>query len=375
MFVAGIMTGTSLDGIDIAILDISGDIENGFRKELIAFRTFQFKENTRTAIMKILNEDFFAFEISQLNFVLAKQFHKYLQELCLDSNFEYDNIEAVGVHGQTIWHQPFPKRFAGEITSSTLQIFSGSAFNAISGKKIIYDFRSADIALGGQGAPLVPIFDYYFHSNSNKNTIMLNIGGIANITYIPKNSNKSELIAFDTGPGNVLIDLAMQKLFKKNYDNNGEIARSGNINSDLMHKLTNIDYIQREPPKSTGREMFNPILLNNILSKDYIDNDVICTLTEFTAKSIADNIIIYTNPDSDIIVTGGGAGNRFLIERLENYLPISKISNGIEVGINTDSKEAECFAFLAYLNIKKIPANIPSVTGASREIILGVSAG
>lgn len=375
MIIAGIMTGTSLDGIDIAISEFSGDDKYGFNKKLLAFKTYPFKNSTLKVIQKILNEDFYAFEISQLNFVLAKIFYKHLLELCDANKISLSEINAVGVHGQTIWHQPFPKRFAGEITSSSLQIFSGTAFNAISGIKTIYDFRSGDIALGGQGAPLVPIYDYYFFKSIDKDVTTLNIGGIANLTYLPKNCTKSEVIAFDSGPGNVLLDMAMNKFYGKSYDEDGAIAQSGEVIADLMHKLLQIDYIYREPPKSTGREMFNPIFLDNIISKDYRPEDVLSTLTEFTAFSIAENIRRFTSCESEIIVTGGGSKNKELIKRINNNLRSTNLTLGMDVGINEDSKEAECFAFLAYLNINKIPANLPAVTGASREIILGSAAG
>lgn len=375
MKIAGIMTGTSLDGIDIVISDFSGNVSSGFQKNLLAYRTYPFKNSTLKAIQKILNEDFYAFEISQLNFVLAKLFYKHLLELCDENSISISDLEAVGVHGQTIWHQPFAKRFAGEITGSSLQIFSGTAFNAISGIKTIYDFRSGDIALGGQGAPLVPIYDYYFLKRKDIDVTTLNIGGIANLTYLPKNCTKQKVVAFDSGPGNVLLDMAVNKYYGLRYDENGNIAESGEIISDLMHKLLQIDYIYLRPPKSTGREMFNPILLDNILSKDYKPQDVVSTFTEFTAFSITENIRRFTSCDSEIIVTGGGAKNKNLIRRIKDNLNNAKIKLGDDVGINEDSKEAECFAFLAYLNINRIPANLPAVTGASREIILGSVAG
>ena len=380
MRIAGIMTGTSLDGIDIAISDFTGDENTPFEEKLIAYKTFPFTEELRNTLNNIMSGKFTAYEFSQLNFILAKAYDNAIKELCRSSMIDHDSIEAIGMHGQTLWHQPKAKNYAGESIASTLQAGSGTALSAFSRKTVVYDFRAADIALGGQGAPLVPIYDYYFLRNEKRDTIAMNIGGIANITFLPKGNNSVELDknavrAFDTGPGNVLIDIAANELFNQKYDDKGALARIGNVIPELLEKLLDIDFIHKNPPKSTGREEFNAALLGNIFNSDYSTYDILNTLTEFTAQSIALNIRKFASENSEIIITGGGAMNDFLMERIKNALPRAEIANAADKGINADAKEAQCFAFLAYLHLKKIPGNLPSVTGASREIILGASAG
>lgn len=371
--IIGIMTGTSLDSVDTALCKFYQ--ENGtYKFTLLHYNEYEINQEIRELIFRIINNQFTIKELSQLNFYLAHLFAECSRKVCKEINFNYDNVEAISIHGQTLWHNPTPELFADKYINSTLQLTSISALSALVQKDVVGDFRSADIALGGQGAPLVPIFDYHFLKNQNDNVVALNIGGIANITIMPKNCNIEELIAFDTGPGNMLIDIAMNKLFNKKFDKNGEIAKSGKIISDLLVELKKINFIYQNPPKSTGRELFNEQLLNSIIKPDYLDFDIIRTLTEFTANSISLNIEKYAPINSKVIVSGGGRKNSFLFQLLQEKLINYKVMNIDGIGINGDAKEAVCFAFLGYLNKISNFGNVKSITGAKNSIILGVNA-
>ena len=258
----------------------------------------------------------------------------------------------------------------GELTTTT----RAAASRAGRRRDVADGHRHCDAALGGQGAPLVPIFDYYFLRDEKKDIVALNIGGIANITIIPKNCSSQNLIGFDTGPGNMLIDIAVSKYFNKKFDENGEIAKSGQLIEKLYKDLLRIDFIYQVPPKSTGREFFNYQLLNSMVNEDYLPNDVIRTITQFSAFSIAHNIKKYAPINSMIVVSGGGRMNSYLIDLLNTELIDYDLMKIDELNINGDAKEAICFAFLGYLYKMHLHGNINSISGATKEIILGVSA-
>ncbi|HRP02614.1 MAG TPA: anhydro-N-acetylmuramic acid kinase [Candidatus Kapabacteria bacterium] len=370
--IIGIMTGTSVDSVDVALCKFYTHNEN-FKFEVLHSNEYRINKEIRELIFRIIGNNFTIKELSQLNFYLAHLFNDYSRKICSEINLDFNLIDAISIHGQTLWHNPIAEPFADKIVASTLQLTSISALSSLTGTKVIGDFRSADVALGGQGAPLVPIFDYHFLKSKINNVVALNIGGIANVTIIPTNSDFSNIIAFDTGAGNMLIDLATKKYFNKNYDSNGEIAQSGKIIEVLFNKLKEIEFTYLKAPKSTGRELFNEELLHSLIQTNYLPNDIIRTLTEFTAFSIAYNIIKYAPIHSNIIVSGGGAKNIFLINTLKTLLDkytITKIDN---IGINGDAKEAICFAFLGYLNIMKIKLDISHITGAKSHKILGIS--
>ncbi|MCX6155792.1 MAG: anhydro-N-acetylmuramic acid kinase [Candidatus Kapabacteria bacterium] len=362
----GIMTGTSVDGIDVCLAEFSF-LENKQFFKLKHFRTFEFSSNTKEAIFHALNGRISAADLSRLNFILASEFTEIITIFLNLCNCSLISVDAVAVHGQTIWHEP-----SGEIIPNTLQAISGPALGAILDKPVIYDFRSADIALGGQGAPLVPIFDYEFLSSS-VNRIALNIGGMSNITFLPSSKDKSQVLAFDTGPGNVLIDIASNLLFSKDYDDHGHFARKGEVLEIIFSALKSTEYCLRAIPKSTGRELFNMSFINDHFNQlnNFSPNDILATLTEFTAWSIFFNIKHYIPNSKELIISGGGCHNDFLVERLQFYLPEIIIIKSNELGINSDAKEALCFAYLGWLSLGGIPGNIPSVTGAKRHCVLG----
>ena len=234
------------------------------------------------------------------------------------------------------------------------------------------DFRTADMAVGGQGAPLIPIFDYAFLSDKSKNTIVLNIGGIANITYLRAGCSKTNVIAFDTGAGNCLIDLAMRKLYGKGYDDDGKTGRSGKLNEAILNSLMSEPYIDKAYPKSTGKELFNAEFLGKHNVYTLLPEDAISTLTHFTAKSIAQNITRVIEDNYTMKIAGGGARNSFLLELISSYSPKAIIETPMLGGIDiSDSREALLMAYLAYLRIEEQSGNMPTVTGATREVVLG----
>ena len=375
--VCGIMTGTSLDGIDIALAEFS--IFNRKSKMKLMSHYFKpFPEELRELIYRVISEPVRIFDVSTLHFAIAHFYAIALNEFLGHDEKTMNKIEAVGIHGQTVWHDPQGRMIAGINVTSTLQLGSASVLANLINKPVVADFRSADIALGGQGAPLVPIFDYEFIADEKENTIALNIGGIANVTLLPAGCTKEKVVAFDTGPGNVFIDMSVKQFFNKPYDKDGEIASKGKVIENLLEKLKQISFIRQSPPKSTGRELFSESFFNE-LSKPFIKavehpENFVRTFTEFTASSIAENIKLFGIPNSKIVVSGGGSKNKFLIETLSQKLPQAKLATSDDFGIPSDSKEALCFAYLAYRTLGGLPGNLPSVTGASREAVLGVVA-
>lgn len=372
--IIGMMTGTSLDGIDCAVVDFPPTSDTKPNFELIADGTYPISTELKALLQKIISGNGKTADISLAHFALAKEYAEASEQICVDNNIDKSSIDALGIHGQTVWHDPSGV-YSDMKIGSTLQLCSGSALAQLFGKIVISDFRSADVALGGNGAPLVPIFDFYFLSSEKQNVIALNIGGIANITLLPANCKENEVIAFDTGPGNTLIDSACRKLYNREYDPSGSIARSGKADEDLLSELMQINFISQPPPKSTGRELFNDdtiIPLYNKLNSGYLQSqDIIRTLTEFTAKSIAFNIKEFGFESGRLAVSGGGAKNDFLMELLENELTGFEIVKSDVAGVPADSKEAICFAFLAYLTLNRKSGNLPSATGAIRSAILG----
>jgi anhydro-N-acetylmuramic acid kinase len=377
MLICGLMTGTSLDGIDCALAKFSVDSKGKHQMEIISSLTdempFEIKDKISSLIVS--PDKVHISDISMLNFALPKLFDSSIRKLCSESGTDIADIVAVGMHGQTIWHDPTADRLRNMSTASTLQIASASVLSALSGTKVVADFRSADIALGGQGAPHVPIFDYNFLSCADEDIITLNIGGISNITIMPAGCSEEEISAFDTGPGNTLIDYAMRRAYGREYDRDGKIARSGFLIPDMLEELMSLPYIKSKPPKSTGRELFNPDLIRQfMLDNRYLPEDIVRTLTEYTALTIAENIKIFASEKATIIASGGGIRNLFLKELLNEKLPDSKIVTSDEYGIEGDTKEALCFAYLAYRRLLGLHGNVQSVTGASGKVLCGIIA-
>lgn len=376
--VCGLMSGTSLDGIDAAIVRFSPHISAPPTCSLLSFCTIPLPAELLEMITECIGGTASTETLSLANAAFASFLADAVRQACTAANIAIDTLDAIGSHGQTIWHQPTAQYVDGVAIASTLQIGSPSALAQHTGIPVVGDFRAADIALGGQGAPLVPLFDYHFLSHTQRDTIALNIGGMANITLLPAGVTLNAIRAFDTGPGNVLIDLATRKFFGKQYDTNGSIAREGIVLPRLLETLKQEPFIRQTPPKSTGRELFTPAYLEKALLYNYMDTqpaeDPVRTVTEFTAWSIAENIRLFGNPGSRIVASGGGIRNTTLMEALQRELPAAEIVPSDFYGVPSDAKEAMCFAYLAYRTLGGLPSNVPSVTGATREAVLGVLA-
>lgn len=284
------------------------------------------------------------------------------------------NIDYIGSHGQTIHHFPFDEKYIGISMKSTLQAGDPSVIANLTGITTVGDFRNADVAVNGSGAPLVPYLDYMLFRSKEKSRLLVNIGGIANITYLKKNCRAKDVIAFDTGPGNMLIDYISRRYFKKNYDKDGNISGKGELNERLFNDVIDKDYyFKSEPPKSTGREYYNELFIYEIIEKyKRLDRkDIIRTFTEYTCFTIYYNFIKFIGKKADeIFVSGGGAKNKLIMEILNGYFeqPVKELNIS---GINTDNKEAVLFALLAYETMNKNSSNIKQVTGAEKNVILG----
>ncbi len=367
----GVMTGTSMDGIDTALVDFF--LKDGtISYNLVEYQEYPFPESLKKKILYMLMGEISMQDISSVGTYISEIYAEAILDLLDKTKVKADEIDFLGCHGQTLWHQPNALEFCGREIRSTYQALDAPTLAHKTNIPVVYDFRSADIAAGGQGAPLVPVFDYYFMSGDLPRAL-LNIGGMSNITLLPPCCDRDNIRAFDTGPGNVMIDFAMKKLFDKAYDASGKTANAGNIISDLMNDLMRIPFIYDTPPKSTGREYFSEKYSIALLEKFKFQKkeDIINTLSCFTAKSIAENVKLYGSETKEIICSGGGAKNKFILNKIAEYLPECEIKTADDVGLNSAAKEAIAFAFLAVLFATDKPGNITSVTGASEEKVLG----
>jgi anhydro-N-acetylmuramic acid kinase len=376
-YVIGLMSGTSLDGVDVALVKIERNWINT-RIKLLGFLEYPFPEGLKALVIKnSVKETSNVEDISQLNFLIPQIYSDAIKTLCNEINFDYNKIDLIGSHGQTIHHLPVKTEYLNYQVASTLQIGDPSVLAKLTGKITVGDFRPADIALGGQGAPLVPYFDFLLFHSRQKNRGLLNIGGISNLTVLNKEKGQNDVLAFDTGPGNMMIDLLMKRFYNKEFDNNGEIAASGKLDKDLLLALiTKDNFIEKTPPKSTGREYYGmeflaPLLneFKNVSSKDWLN-----TVTMFTAYAVYRNYEKFVKAETELeelFVSGGGAKNKFLYESLAHYFENIEVKVIDEIGVSADAKEAICFAVLANETISGNPSNIPRTTGAAKPTILG----
>lgn len=347
MRVAGLISGTSVDGIDVAVVDISNTIQ------VIASKTIPYEPEVRAAILSVSNAPTHTATIARLNVLLGELFAEALQK----TGVPLETIELIGSHGQTIFHEGEPAEFLGRKIASTLQIGEAAIIAERTGIQTISDFRAADMAAGGKGAPLVPLLDYELFRHPALPRAALNIGGIANVTVIPANGQPEDVIAFDTGPGNMLMDSLAPP-----FDRGGERARAGQVNEALLRELLADPYYHRDPPKSCGREQYGADFLRNT----GID---LTTAAELTVRTIALGVERF--PDTrEVIVSGGGAHNTYLMDRLRAALKL-RVTTSAEFGIDVDAKEAILFAVLAYRTHQQRSGNLPSATGARKPVILG----
>lgn len=364
--VLGLMSGTSHDGVDAAIAKITrSGLDSKVR--LIHHEHSSYPSTLENRIAAAYDSK--ASDICMMNFEIGDFFAKAALSCISGSGLSSGDIDLIASHGQTIYHSPPELNRRG----STLQIGESSIIAYKTGIPVVSDFRPADMARNGHGAPLVPFADYILFHKKGKVRAAQNIGGIANVTVVTPGIN--EVFAFDTGPGNSLINGAMHLLFKKSYDKNGMIARSGEPDSSILKEFMAHSYFSKKPPKSTGRETFGLNLINTIASRKRIrPEDLIATLTYFTALSIKnayDRFILKKYKISEIILSGGGSRNSYLVSLLKELFNPILVTTSDSYGIPAMAKEALCFAILANETISGRPSNLPQVTGASGSAILG----
>lgn len=359
----GLISGTSLDGVDAAILAYNPDQSI----ELLAHATRPYPGKLLNSLRPLCNNEQIAMdELGRMDRQLGDLFADAVTQLLKQENLESSDIVAIGSHGQTIRHQPLGEH------PYTLQIGDPNRIAEQTGITTIADFRRRDMAAGGEGAPMVPAFHRAIFSSSTENRVVVNIGGIANITCLPREPG-SPVTGFDCGPGNTLMDGVYREHFQGAYDQNGAIAASGTIIQPLLTEMLRESYFQLPPPKSTGPELFSKSWLNSKM--DTLDvhpspQDQLATLCELTALSISDAIVNFGIPPERVLVCGGGAHNRQLMQRLAQHVncPVEDTSS---FGVGPDWVEAAAFAWLARQTLKHQPGNVPDVTGASKAVILG----
>ena len=378
--VIGLMSGTSCDGIDACLARITG---NGLstRVDIIGFETYPYKNEIRELIFDASqNTTGTVDKICQLNFTLGKLFADAARQIAGKSSIPISDIDIIGSHGQTIYHISSLKEKADNEVRSTLQIAEPSLIAQETGVTTVADFRTRDIAAGGEGAPLVPYADFILFGRDGIGRAIQNIGGISNVTFLPADCGIIDIIAFDNGPGNMIIDRFAEIITdgKLKYDKDGELASKGKLNQGLLERLCSHPYLSIPPPKSTGREDFGLQFSDDLyeeLRRDNVDVlDAITTVTAFTAKSISDSYRKYIQPSyriSEVVMSGGGVHNPVLVQFLKDYLKDIKLRKVDEFGIPSDAKEALAFAILANETICGNPGNVPSATGARERVILG----
>ena len=365
------MSGTSLDGIDVAVVDIARK-RGGVRITPVAFRSTPYPKLVREAILAVSNSMTHTATIARLNFLLGELYATAIRETCRRARVSLDSIVLAGMHGQTIFHEANPVEYLGHRISSTLQIGEAAIVAERTGLWIISNFRERDMAAGGKGAPLVPNVDYLLFRHRRLSRIALNIGGIANITMIPADAAREDIIAFDTGPGNMIVDglVAHHTQGRQTFDRNGRIARHAKINPRLLQSMLSDPYFKLNPPKACGREQFGREYVAGLIATGLPVPDLIATATELTAQTIANAILDYGEVD-EVIASGGGVHNRWLMRRLRELLDPRKLTTTADHGIDPDAKEAIAFAILAYEFMHRRPGNLPSATGARHAVLLG----
>ncbi|MES0372363.1 MAG: anhydro-N-acetylmuramic acid kinase [Mariprofundaceae bacterium] len=364
-YLLGIMSGTSADGINVAIIRESN-------AKLIHFCEQPMPKELREPILRLAEPGLDEIDpLGALDRALGQTFSNAALHAIKEAGIASEKILAIGSHGQTIRHRP--KGVKGG-RPFTMQIGCAATIAEQTGITTVSDFRRRDIAAGGEGAPLVPFAHHTLFGHSDHPIAILNIGGIANVTYIDKNAGHETITGFDTGPGNMIMDALMlnQSDGRHAYDRGGELAASGNIDDVLLNELLKHPYLKRIPPKSTGREMFGSQITDRIMTwPDLSDADRMATATEFTARSVAQSCQFLPEVPEAWYICGGGTYNRHLISRLEQLLAPASVKSTSEIGILPEAMEAVCFALLAKQTLLGRPNTLPAVTGASHAVVGG----
>lgn len=357
----GLMSGTSMDGIDAAIVDFSAT-----QPQLVTCRSHSYPETIQQQLDHVLSlGDPRQQDLSALDLAIGDAFGQAAAEVLASARLAPADIRAIGSHGQTVFHAP------DDTEPCSIQLGNPDTICALTGIDTVADFRRADIEAGGQGAPLAPAFHNAVLRSSSENRVVINIGGIGNITVLPADPARP-VIGFDTGPGNTLMDIWIRRHTGNRYDDDGDWAASGKRDLRILAALLADPYFRMPPPKSTGREYFNSNWLSSFLQGvDTNPAHIQATLCELTAVSIADAIELHAADTARVLICGGGVHNSFLMERLQEHLGNIPVESTAGYGIDPDWMEAMAFAWLAKQFIEGKPGNIPAVTGAARPVILG----
>jgi anhydro-N-acetylmuramic acid kinase len=376
MIVAGVMSGTSADGINVALVRFARGRRRA-RHTLLAHAEFPFPARVRRAILDAMNSEHARVaDLARLNFLLGELYAEAVRKTVRKHRVRLD---LVGCHGQTLYHQGTAAPFLGRRLAVTWQTGEAAVLAARLGVPVVSDFRPADMAAGGKGAPLVPFLDYFLYRDHRIGRIAQNIGGIANLTSIPGGATARQVMAFDTGPGNMVIDAVMQELFGRRYDRDGEVAASGQVLQSVIEQLMRAQFFRQQPPRTAGREEFGREYVSRFLRlfPGARKADVVATATALTARSIADAVrrfvALKRGSYRELIVSGGGAKNPTLMAMLRNELsPLEMdLRFSDDFGIPTEAKEAVAFAVLAHETWHRRPSSVPSATGAKRAAVLG----
>ena len=377
----GLMSGTSLDGVDAALVRLAGSAEQP-RVRLRAFVTLPYPPEVKQWVMRVAAGEWTkAEDLSQLNFLLGELFAKAALHLCQAAHLSPQRVSVIGSHGQTIFHQgslEFIPGLGQAVGPNTLQIAEPAVIAERTGVPVVADFRTADVAAGGQGAPLVPMVDYLLLRDARKGTVTLNLGGIANVTVIPADASPLDVVGFDTGPGNMVTDALVRHFTgeREYYDAGGRVAALGKVNEPMLADALCHPFFLRYPPKSAGREQFG----QDFVARYFFSRrrarfeDLLRTSVELTARTIAGALARFVFPGVKVdrlVVSGGGAHNRLLMKRLVELLPHLTVELSDRYGLPVDAKEAIAFAILADRTLRGLPGNLPSVTGARRAVVLG----
>lgn len=384
MIVAGVMSGTSADGIDVAICRIAPGKETP-RLKVLAHKFFAFPRSVRSAVLSAMDaKSISVADLSRLNWRLGELYADAIEQTAADAGIR---PQLIAIHGQTLYHQSAAAPYTGANVRATWQAGEPAVIAERLRLPIVSDFRPADLAAGGQGAPLVPMLDFCLFRHATKNRLLLNLGGIANITALPAACTIDQVMAFDTGPANMVIDACMEQLFQKPYDRNGATAAKGTVLAPVLNDLLRTKYFSTAPPKSCGREEFGTAFVARFLELAKLDGvekaDAIATATAFTSATILDAYARFVWPHlgqhaplaraTEMFVAGGGARNAALMRQLTAGLkPLGvKVLSMEAVGMGIEAKEAAAFALLGWLTWHHLPGNVPSATGAKRPVILG----
>jgi len=356
MRIAGIMSGTSLDGIDVAIVEAGGRE----RVRVIGLQSTAYPAAVRKELLAVSTAATHSGAVSQLHFELGELYARAANRAMR----RFGRVELIGCHGQTIFHQG---------RRNTLQIGEPAVIAERTGVPVVANFRARDIAAGGEGAPLVPYADYLLYRHPQRTRTALNIGGIANITVIPAGAEPDDVVAFDTGPGNIVIDALVREHTRgqRNFDRDGRLAASGRLDRTLLDELLSDAYYRRNPPKSTGRERYGAEFVARMKASKLPMRDLVATATALTAATIAIGVQRSGAANGELIVSGGGAHNPRIMAQVAGFLPEAAIATSADYGVDVDAKEAVAFAILAHQTWQCRPGNLPSATGARRRVVLG----